>query len=129
MPEALILESVNPQYHERLFIEFPEKYNFRTFCVQILFCMSKQKQKNNFCTQHVLNLYFFGEFNQFNEQSFVILWVNWCKNEGFWKRFTFKKVSRYLLSFFYVSHYVLRVLKTSLLDPRCQTYVSKNKIA
>ena len=56
MPEALILESVNPQYHERLFIEFPEKYNFRTFCVQILFCMSKQKQKNNFCTQHVLSL-------------------------------------------------------------------------
>ena len=43
MSEALILESVNPQYDERLFIEFPEKY--------------KSKQ-NNFCTQHVLNLYF-----------------------------------------------------------------------
>ena len=26
MSEALILESVNPQYYERLFIEFPEKY-------------------------------------------------------------------------------------------------------
>jgi hypothetical protein len=43
--EALILESVNPQYDERLLIEFPEKYKFRTCCVQILFCMSKQKQK------------------------------------------------------------------------------------
>ena len=27
--EALSLESVNPQYDERLFIEFPEKYKFR----------------------------------------------------------------------------------------------------
>ena len=43
--EALILESVNPQNDERLFIEFPEKYKFRTCCVQILFWMSKQKQK------------------------------------------------------------------------------------
>ena len=31
--EALILESVNPQYDERLFIEFPEKYKFTTCCV------------------------------------------------------------------------------------------------
>ena len=58
--EALILESINPQYDERLFIEFPEKYKFRTCCVQILFWMSKQKQKNNFCTQLVLNFYFSG---------------------------------------------------------------------
>jgi hypothetical protein len=29
--EALILESVNPQYDEKLFIEFPEKYKFTTF--------------------------------------------------------------------------------------------------
>ena len=54
--EALILESVNPQYGERLFIELQEKYKFRTCCVQNLFWMPKQKQKNNFCTQHVLNL-------------------------------------------------------------------------
>ena len=33
--EAIILESVNPQYDKRLFIEFPEKYT--TCCVQILF--------------------------------------------------------------------------------------------
>ena len=30
-------------------------------------------------------LVFLGEFN---EQSLVILWVSWCKNEGFWKTFT-----------------------------------------
>ena len=30
MSEALILESVNPQYDERLFIELQEKYKFRT---------------------------------------------------------------------------------------------------
>ena len=30
-------------------------------------------------------------FLEFNEQSLVILWVNWWKNEGFWKRFTCKK--------------------------------------
>ena len=83
--DVLILESVNPQYDESLFIEFPEKNKFRTCFVQILFWMSKQKQnKNNFCTQHVLNSYFLGEFN---EQSLFKLWVNWCKNEGFWKRF------------------------------------------
>ena len=35
--EALILASVNPQYDKRLFNEFPEKYKFRTCCVQILF--------------------------------------------------------------------------------------------
>ena len=35
--EALILESVNPQYDERLFIEFLEKCKFTTCCVQILF--------------------------------------------------------------------------------------------
>ena len=34
--EALILASVNPQYDERLFIEFQEKYKFTTCYVQIL---------------------------------------------------------------------------------------------
>ena len=41
--EALILESVNPQYEERLLIDLQEKYKFRRYCVQILFWMSKQK--------------------------------------------------------------------------------------
>ena len=71
--EALILASVNPQYGKRLFIEFPQKYKFTTGCVQKLyfsFCFDIQ---NNICTQHVVNLYFFREFNG---QSLVILWVN-----------------------------------------------------
>ena len=37
LSEALILESVNLQYDKRLFIEFPEKYKFRTCCIQLLF--------------------------------------------------------------------------------------------
>ena len=58
MSEALILESVNPQYDERLFIDFQEKYKFTTCCVQkLFFCFDIQ---NNICTQHVLNLYFSG---------------------------------------------------------------------
>jgi hypothetical protein len=40
--DALILESVNPQYDERLFIEFPEKYKFTTF--------------SNFCAPNSYNL-------------------------------------------------------------------------
>ena len=34
--KALILASVNPQYDERLFIEFQEKYRLTICCVQIL---------------------------------------------------------------------------------------------
>ena len=56
--EAVFLESVNSQYDKTLFIEFPEKYNFTTCSVQILLWMSKQKQKNNFRSWHVVNLYF-----------------------------------------------------------------------
>ena len=63
--DALILESVNPQYDERLFIEFPEKYNFTTCCVQkLFFCFDIQ---NNICTQHVVNLYF--SWNSMNNLS------------------------------------------------------------
>jgi hypothetical protein len=46
--------------------------------------MSKQKQKNNLCTQHVLSM--FWAYN-FHEQSVIILWVSWCKNKSFWQRF------------------------------------------
>ena len=45
----------------------------------------KTKTKKQFLYTTCSELVFFGEFN---EQSLVILWVNWCKNEGFWKRFT-----------------------------------------
>ena len=57
MSEALILESDNPQYDERLFIEFQEKYKFTTCCVQKLVCFCFDIQ-NSICTQHAVNLYF-----------------------------------------------------------------------
>ena len=50
--------------------------------------MSKQKQKKQFLYTTCCELVFHREFN---EQSLVILWVKWCKNEGFWKRFTCTK--------------------------------------
>ena len=58
--EALILESVNPQYDKRLFFEFPKKYKFTTCCVQKLFFCFCFDIQNNICTQHVVNLYFSG---------------------------------------------------------------------
>ena len=80
--EALIFESFNPQYDERFFIESPEKYKFRTCCVQILLkCKNKKKQ---FFHTTGSKLVFF----EFNEKSLVILWVNQFKNESFWRRFT-----------------------------------------
>ena len=54
MSEALILESVNPQYDDRLFIDLltasvQEKYKFRTCCVKNCFeCQNKcKKQRKN----------------------------------------------------------------------------------
>ena len=64
---------------------FSEARNIcRACCVPKLFWMSKQN-KNNLCTQHVLQV--FWAYN-FHEQSVVILWVSWCKNKSFWQRFT-----------------------------------------
>ena len=71
--EALILALVNPQYDNRLFIEFPEKYKFRTCCVRKLFFFCFDIQ-SNICTQHVLNLYF--SENSMNNLSPHVLWVN-----------------------------------------------------
>ena len=65
--EALVLESVNPQYDERLFIEFPEKYKFN------IVLNVETKTKNNFCTQNVVNLYFSG--NSMNDHL-SYMWVN-----------------------------------------------------
>ena len=45
-----------------------------------LFWHSKQYLYTTCC-----KFVFWGEFN---EQSLVILWVNWCKNKSFWQRFT-----------------------------------------
>ena len=58
MPEALILESINPQYDKGLFIELQEKYKFRSCSVKYCFKCQNKNKKINFCTQHVLNLYF-----------------------------------------------------------------------
>ena len=63
MSEALILDSVNPQYDERLFIEFQEKYKLTTNCV-----------KNCFS--------FFVFFLEFNEQFLVILWLTDARMEA-----------------------------------------------
>ena len=43
------------------------------------------KTKKQFLYTTCSKLVFLGEFN---EQSLVILWGNWCKNEDVWKRFT-----------------------------------------
>ena len=61
----------------------PQKYEFRTCCVQklFLFCFCFGIQ-NDICTQNVLNLYF--SRNSMNN----ILWVTWCKNKANWKKFT-----------------------------------------
>ena len=60
--EALILESTNPQYDLRLFIELRVQYmKIRSsehveniLCTQIVFCFDIQ---NNLCTQHVLKVF------------------------------------------------------------------------
>ena len=66
--EALIFTLVNPQYDNRLFIEFPEKYKFRTCCVRklvfFLFRHSKQYLYTT-CSKLVF-------FREFNEQSLAI---------------------------------------------------------
>ena len=48
--EALILESINPQYDDRLFIESQAQ---NMLCTKIVLNV---KTKNNVCTQHVLRL-------------------------------------------------------------------------
>ena len=59
LSEALILASINPKCDDRLFYWITtssvyEKYKFSTCCVHKLFWMTKEK--DNWCTQHVLNL-------------------------------------------------------------------------
>ena len=45
------------------------------------YCFECQNKNKKTCCEHL----FFGEFN---EQSHVILWVNWCRFEVIWIRFT-----------------------------------------
>ena len=61
--EALILESVNPQYDDRLFIDLQLLTQKNTNSEHVVYknCFECQnKNKTIFCTQHVLNLYFSG---------------------------------------------------------------------
>ena len=59
--EGFILESVNPQYDDRLFIDLQLLTQENTNSEHVVYknCFECQN-KNNFCTQHVLNLYFSG---------------------------------------------------------------------
>ena len=90
--EALILESFNPQYDNRLFIDFRLQYKKNT-------CSEHVVYKNwffvfvlAFKTILVHNMswtcIFFALKSGINEQSVVILWVNWLKNKCFWHKFT-----------------------------------------
>ena len=54
-------------------------------CTQIVFCFAIQ---NNLCTQHVLSLEFSCTEVGIQWSILCILWVSWCKNKGFWHRFT-----------------------------------------
>ena len=57
MSEALVLESVNPQYDKGI----PRKIQVQNMLCTNTALMSKQKQQQKqICTQHVLNLYFLG---------------------------------------------------------------------
>ena len=51
---------------------------FRTFCFFVL----------TFKTTFVHNMLWTCIYEEFNEQSLVIMWAKWFKNESFWKRFT-----------------------------------------
>ena len=96
LSEALFFASTNPQFDDILCIELQVQYvtilssehGENILCTEIVLNV-----KTNFCTQYVLPLFWAWNFLVlnfwFNEQSVIILWVSWCKNESFWQRFTF----------------------------------------
>ena len=98
MSEALIFASTNPQYDDRLFIELQVQYYVHENSSKLkpgenmLWTQIVSDIQNNFCTQHVLPMFWTWNFHvlnlSFNEQYVVILWVSWCKNKSFWQRFT-----------------------------------------
>ena len=65
-----------------------EKYKFRTCCVQELFFVFGLAFKTIFVHNMFWACIFLVLKSVINEQSVVILWVNWFKNECYWKRFT-----------------------------------------
>ena len=83
--EALILESVNPQRDERLFIEL----HTRKIQVQNMLCTNivlNVKTKKQFLYTTCCELVF--SWNLMNNLSSYFDRVNWFKNESFWHRFT-----------------------------------------
>ena len=74
MSEALIFASINPKYD------------------QIVHWITSS------CTQHVLDMFWAWSYHvlnlNFNEQSVVILWVIWGKNESFWHIFTCDRIQK-----------------------------------
>ena len=70
MSEALIFESVNPQYDNRLLIDLKLQYKKNTSSEHVVYknCFEcPNKNKKQLCTQHVVNLYFSG--NSMNNLS------------------------------------------------------------
>ena len=76
---------LNQLTHKILFIEFPEKYNFTTCCVQKLFFCFCFDIQNNICTQHVVNLYFSGNWmnnlSSYCELTDSRMSLNWLEKD------------------------------------------------
>ena len=47
----------------------------------VIFVLTSKQYLYTTCSELVF-------FREFNEQSLLILWVSWCKDQSFWKRFT-----------------------------------------
>ena len=85
--KPLFLHQVTHNMTRDCLLNSPQKYKFRTYCVQNLFFCFWFDIQNIICTQHVLKLYFSGD-SMNNLSSYLQYLVIWCKNKGFWKRFT-----------------------------------------
>ena len=65
-------------------------YQFSTWKLQVQ-NMARTWQEHvlpMFCPCSALVVFMFSIGNSMNNQSAVILWVNWCKNMSFWQRLT-----------------------------------------
>ena len=76
--EALILESVNPQYDMGLFIEFHEKYKFRTRCVSIGKSLSEALIFASNNPQNVNRLFIVHENCKLRTPAEHVVYTNYC---------------------------------------------------